>query len=147
MRTVLLTDVAIKASNNIVRRDIVAKSWYLKDRELDRIGAQKVCCGNGCGKVFTIGEAELHRYSHEKGKPKRVIELCEQSSEAFIDVNLALNPIDLSKYTLAEQAIIFGVSGVNMSMCPTCSKENAEYDLTGSCRNVGAEVQRGSVED
>jgi hypothetical protein len=145
MRTVLLTDVAIRASKSIVRQDIRAKSFFLQDRELNKIGTENKCLS--CGELFTIGDAELHRFSHEKGKPKKVVELCHATSEAFIDVNLTLNPLDLSKYSKADQAIIYGVECVNMHLCPSCTKENSEYSAEIGGRNVGAEIQRGSTEE
>jgi hypothetical protein len=125
VKTVLLSDVAIKAGRDVVRQSIIAKSFFLQDRELNKIGTQNKCLK--CGELFTIGEAELHKYSHDpKGAPKRNLELCTQS-EAWVDVNLSLNPIDLSKYSVQDQAIIYGVECIEMHVCRECSKENKQY--------------------
>jgi hypothetical protein len=121
---------------------IVAKSYYLQDRELANIGKEKECLK--CNQPFIIGAMELHKkqYDPQRKSPRKKIEICgvARGTEFFKDVNLKENPIDLSKYTVTEQAIIFGVECLEQHICPTCRADNATHaEAWGELTNGGGE--------
>jgi hypothetical protein len=145
MKTVSV-GVKVKAGKSVVEQKVVAKSFFLQDRELSRIGAEKVC---SCGKSFVIGEAELFKFSHDvKGTPLNKIEVCGISgqNEFFLDVNLKLNP-ELQALQGADKAIIFGVEYLNMHLCPECTAENSTYpEATAGTSSGGERSAYGSGE-
>lgn len=138
-----------KKTAKVVAVKVLAKSFFLQDRELDRIGAKKVC---SCGKTFIIGDAELFKFSHDRtGTPLNKIEVCGISgqNEFFIDVNLKLNP-ELKALQGADKAIIFGVEYLNMHLCPECITENSTYAEATAGTSAGGERSKygsGEVEN
>lgn len=130
--------VSVEVKSKSGKSKIVAKSYFLQDRELSRIGAEKVCT---CGKSFVIGDAELFKFSHDrKGTPLNRIEVCGISghSEFFLDVNLKLNP-ELKALQGADKAIIFGVEYLNMHLCSECTAENSTYPNATAGTSAGGE--------
>lgn len=97
------------------------ESFYLSDKDLYRIGESKPC--NRCGELYIVGIAEVEKFKHDyKGRPKKNLELYNGSF--IIDVDLSKNPIDMSKYNVREQAVIFGVEYVRTRFCPDCITKN-----------------------
>ena len=136
MKTVYVTEIGIKA-----------KSFFLTDRELESIGTEKRCLT--CGGAFKVGERELFKYSHDmKGRERRTLDVCGvgHGSEFWMDVNLSKTPIDFSKYTVHEKAIIFGVEGVNMHICPSCVENNSN-EPEGYGMMAGKEAEQGADEE
>jgi hypothetical protein len=102
------------------------KSFFLSEKELNIFGEKHIC--HKCKKPFIVGDVELKNAKLDsKGNFKKSLELYN-SNDCVVDINV--NTIDLSKYTVKEHAIIFGVQFFTTRYCNDCYTHNKSLPLS-----------------